>query len=54
MKQKTYTGKGLLNMLEVCKQYKLSNLNSKLKVKNPEDLDSEWTIVVNSGRRDIP
>ena len=53
MKQKTYEGKGILNMLETCKKHKLFDWNSKLKVKDPTDLDSDWIIYVNPVQRDI-
>lgn len=44
MKQKTYSGVGISSMLHTSKQHNLTNLNSRLHIKNPNDLDSAWTI----------
>lgn len=37
-------GKGLSKMMKVCFDRKLTDENSKLKVKNPDDLNSSWII----------
>lgn len=46
MKQKTYSGTGMINCLNICKKYNLTKSNSDLKVNNPSDLNSKWTIIV--------
>ena len=37
-------GKGISKMLQVCFDRKLSDKNSTLKIKNPDDLESSWMI----------
>lgn len=46
MKQKTYSGKGVMSCMNVCKKYNLNKLNSNLYISNPKDIDSKWTITV--------
>jgi len=46
MQQKTYSGKGIFNMLSCCYKNNLYSWNSELHIKDPKDLDSEWVIVV--------
>lgn len=44
MKQKTYEGWGIANMLNTCKRFGLTRFNSDLHLKNPNDLDTQWRI----------
>ena len=37
-------GKGLFNMLDVCKKYGYSDKNIILSVSRPEDLNSNWYV----------
>lgn len=37
-------GKGLFNMLDVCKKYNYSDKNTILSVTKPEDLNSNWYV----------
>ena len=37
-------GKGLFNMLDVCKKYGYSDKNTILSVSRPEDLNSNWYV----------
>lgn len=46
MAQKTYSGHGILALLDTCKKHNLTSNNSKLHIKNPDDLGSGWTITV--------
>lgn len=45
MKQKTYTGTGIMECMDICKRYNLNSNNSHLKIKNSGDLNSKWTII---------
>ena len=53
MKQTTYEGTGISNMLLTCRKYRLFHWNSKLKVDDPTDLNSKWKITVIPGSRDL-
>lgn len=44
MKQKSYEGYRIANMLDVCKRFGLTRFNSDLHLKNPKDLDTQWRI----------
>ena len=44
MKQKTYEGYGIWEMLRICKKFGLTKFNSDLQVKNYNDFSSKWTI----------
>ena len=45
-KQKTYTGHGIMECIDICKKYGLTKRNSDLHIKNPMDLNSPWTVIV--------
>lgn len=46
MKQKTYEGWGIANMLNTCKRFGLTRFNSDLHLKDPKDLDTQWRITI--------
>lgn len=44
MKKRTYTGRGILSMLETCKKHNLTPANSTISIARDWDLGSPWRI----------
>lgn len=49
LKQRTYEGYGIAKCLDVCAKHNLTKQNSDLKVDNPNDLNSHWSVKVKPG-----
>ena len=49
MKQKTYEGYGMWDLLNVCYNHNLTKENSDLTVKDPNDPNSHWIVKVKPG-----
>lgn len=52
MKQKTYEGYGINNMLIIAKRYGLNMSNSDLYIKDTSDLNSKWTIRIKGSKNE--
>ena len=49
LKQKTYEGYGLMKMMDVCYDHRLTKENSDMIVDDYNDPNSHWTIKVKPG-----